>query len=266
MWPQNIENDISEIRNLFDNYIYIKKTKTELEDLKIKIIKTKENLKFYQNKEIINLSEKYKQNTNEKGCILPSLIFKKTSDFYHNCSSLIDLFSIFLNNVKKRIETFENGFTEFSEEEKGEFYDEIWFYIEKGNVERIEKLLLENLIDVNYAPLFLDEDNEDDEDDVEDWRILIHLMTKACQFNNLAIVKLLYYSNANINIISMLDNANNIKTTPLLMALDTRNKSGNNKIVKFLLAKGAKPKSIYSEHRTLLNQILTDQELFEYLN
>lgn len=240
MLPTKIKNDIIRIRDLFNNYAYMKKNKAELEQIKTNIIDIINILDNHANDAMINLAFKYNEHMKNEGGSLNSKDVMDAGEFYENCGNVKSRFRNFLNKLERRISTLEMDVVELSVNEKDDFYYAIKSYIENYDEEdetaeeAVERILIENIIDLNYVPQSInaagnDEDDEDEQEDID-----VPLIIMACEKDNLDIVKILYYNNANINV-NIIRPDGELSFNPLSAAILKENID----IIRFLLDNGA---------------------------
>lgn len=256
MLPLEIKDDIIQIKNLFNNYIYMKKTKEELLVIKTNIIHIISRLDVYKNEAMVKLAIKYDKNMKNKTQTLNSKDLIDTSEFYEKCIDVKFKLKKFLNKVIKRIDTLEIGRIGFSKKEKNDFYIQIFNYIENNEINLLEELLNENIIDVNYHPQ-LDDFDDDDDSYVQ---INVPLIIVACEYNNLSIVKMLHNSNANLNVNT--DYEDEYDITPLLAAIISSTEN-DVELITYLLDNGASPNFIAGLSTLPLNAIIYIPDLYE---
>lgn len=254
MLSEKLKKQIIKIEYLFNNYTYMKKNKKELLQIKTNINDIINILNDRANDAMIDLAFKYNQYVEDEELTLNSKLVIDAGEFYENCANVKSRFKNFLNKLERRISTLEIDMLEHSDAKKDKLYYTIKSYIEDDDENQsarkaLEKILIENIIDVNYVPPF----NEDDDE------YKVPLIIIACQKNNLNIVKMLYNNKADINININTDFIDD--TTPLLAAVT--NTVYNIELIRYLLDNGASPNFANLLGETPLNEVVNNEELYE---
>lgn len=244
MLTQNIRDKITKISDLMKNYIYMSKSKNELENIKRDIKLIINCLEYYSNQKIVELVKTSYDDLqkDDKDKQLTTKDVQDSGQFYQKCLKTKLSFLIYLSRITKRIKTLQLDLIKGSKEQLLQQYDTIKNYINSRNHKKLEQYLNENIIDFNLQLTF---------DEERYWNLLI----LACYKGNLNVVKILVNNNANIEYI----NDNNIN--PLLAALN----SYNIDIAKYLLDIGANPNVIDDEGISALIKSNIEPELFENL-
>lgn len=244
MLTKIIKEKIIKINNLMKNYIYMSKSKADLENIKLDIEQIIKDLEYYSNQKIVELVKTHyddlAKNTNDRQ--LTVKIVQDIDQFYQQCLKNKLNFLIYLSKVTKRIKNLQLQPFEHCINQQLQHYDIIKNYIINREHKKLEHFLNENIIDFN-----LQLTNDDD----CYWNLLII----ACHKGNLNIVKMLVNNNANIEYV----NDNNLN--PLLAALD----SYNINIAEYLLEMGANPDVIDNEAISALIKSNIEPKLFENL-